>query len=102
MGLQRVAVVHPPLSVARDFIDYPYCADLGAVSAAAALRADPRRAVTLVNAFALPNARLSWRVDDRAHLGAGVDETLDALATQGPYDAVVVALTPFHRPPRPR
>ena len=99
MVQQRVAVVHPPLSVARDFIDYPYCADLGAVSAAAALREDPRRAVTLVNAFALPNARLSWRVDDRAHLGAGVDETLDALATHGPYDAVVVALTPFHRPP---
>lgn len=99
MGQLRVAVVHPPMSVARDFIDYPYCADLGAVSAAAALREDPRHAVTLVNAFALPNARLSWRVDGRAHLGAGVDETLDALAAAGPYDAVVVALTPFHRPP---
>lgn len=99
MGPQRVAVVHPPLSVARDFIDYPYCADLGAVSAAAALRESSHRAVTLVNAFALPGSRLSWRADGRAHLGAGVPETLEALAAQGDFDVVVVALTPFHRPP---
>ena len=24
-------VLHPPMSVARDFIDYPYFSDLGAV-----------------------------------------------------------------------
>jgi MoaA/NifB/PqqE/SkfB family radical SAM enzyme len=99
MGTQRVAVVHPPLSVARDFIDYPYFSDLGAVQLAAALRAGEERAVALVDAFALPGARLSWRADGRAHLGAGVDEVLEALAAQGPFDAVVVALTPFHRPP---
>ena len=33
-------VVHPPLSIARDFIDYPYASDLGAVQLAAVLRGD--------------------------------------------------------------
>jgi len=31
MCAARVLVVHPPVSVARDFIDYPYFSDLGAV-----------------------------------------------------------------------
>lgn len=99
MASLRVAVVHPPLSVARDFIDYPYFSDLGALSAAAALREGGAREVTLVDAFALPGSRLSWRTDGRAHLGAGVDEVLEALSERGPFDAVVVTLTPFHRPP---
>jgi SulP family sulfate permease len=39
-----VAVLFPPLRVSRDFIDYPYFADLGAVQAAAVLRAAGKRA----------------------------------------------------------
>ena len=35
----RVLVVHPPTTVARDFIDYPYFADLGAVQLALEERA---------------------------------------------------------------
>ena len=30
-------LLHPPVSVARDFIDYPYFSDLGAVQLAAVL-----------------------------------------------------------------
>ncbi|MBC8072676.1 MAG: hypothetical protein IAG13_30430, partial [Deltaproteobacteria bacterium] len=52
----RVLVVHPPLSVARDFIDYPFFADLGAVQLAAVLR--ERWPTALVDAFALPGAGL--------------------------------------------
>src|SRR5690606_34267790 len=59
-------VVHPPLSVARDFIDYPYFSDLGAVQLAAVLRAQGPTA--LVDAFALPGAELQWRDDGRARL----------------------------------
>jgi MoaA/NifB/PqqE/SkfB family radical SAM enzyme len=97
---QRVLIVHPPVSVARDFIDYPYFADLGAVQLAAVL--ERTADVTLVDAYALPGSSLEWRADDRAHLGAPVDEVLAAVSTQietAPPDLVVVAYTPFHRPP---
>jgi hypothetical protein len=93
---RRVAVVHPPVTVARDFIDYPYHADLGAVQLAAVLAAGGDR-VTLVDAFALPGAGLTWRPDERAHLGASVAAV--AAAVPADVDAIVVAYTPFHRPP---
>ncbi|HEY8376037.1 MAG TPA: radical SAM protein, partial [Nannocystis sp.] len=93
----RVLVVHPPVSVARDFIDYPYFADLGAVQLAAVLE-HRGIACALVDAYALPGAGLSWRADGRAHLGASVAAVLEACA--GAFAAVVVAITPFHRPPR--
>lgn len=96
MDCPRALVVHPPLSIARDFIDYPYFADLGAIQCAAALRA-AGAAVTLVDAFALPGSALVWRSDGRAHLGASVEETLAACGSSP--DLVVVAHTPFHRPP---
>jgi MoaA/NifB/PqqE/SkfB family radical SAM enzyme len=98
MCAARVLMVHPPLTVARDFIDYPYVADLGAVQVAAVL--DAYWPCALVDAFALAGSGLSWRADGRAHLGASVAATLAAI--EGVIDgvaAVVVALTPFHRPP---
>ena len=102
MSPVRVLIVHPPVSVARDFIDYPYVADLGAVQLAAVLR--ERWPTALVDAFALPTSGLTWRDDGRAHLGASVDATLaaiDAAAADGrPFTAAVVASSPFHRPPR--
>ncbi len=95
-------VVHPPLSVARDFIDYPYFSDLGAVQLAASLRAAGHRA-SLVDAFALAGSTLSWRPDGRAHLGASLDELRSTVrgitSARGAPDLVVVAITPFHRPP---
>ena len=93
---RRVAVVHPPLTVARDFIDYPFHADLGAVQLAAVLAAGGD-AVTLIDAFALPGAGLTWRDDGRAHLGAAVAAVVAAVPAA--VDAIVVAYTPFHRPP---
>ena len=96
-------VLHPPVSVARDFIDYPYFSDLGTVQLAAVLR-ELGHPVTLVDAFATPGAALRWRADDRALLGAPVETVLAAVRTalaQGALPgAVVVAYTPFHRPPR--
>jgi MoaA/NifB/PqqE/SkfB family radical SAM enzyme len=99
----RVLLVHPPVSVARDFIDYPYFADLGAVQLAAVLREVEGAEVALVDAYALAGSSLAWRPDGRAHMGAPVSEVLaqiEALeAARGPSTLVVVALTPFHRPP---
>ena len=97
--MARVLVLHPPTSVARDFIDYPWFSDLGAVQAAATLRAEGHE-VTLVDANALPGSTLAWRVDGRAHLGAPVDEVVEACrGALTRVDAWVVAYTPFHRPP---
>ena len=95
--MPRVVVIHPPISVARDFIDYPYMSDLGAVQVAAVLRAEGFD-VTLVDAFALPRSGLTLRDDGRLHMGAPV---LDVLAAAAEADAelYVVAYTPFHRPP---
>ena len=98
MDRPRALVVHPPLSIARDFIDYPYFSDLGAVQCAAVLRAQGCD-VALVDAFALPGSGLTWRPDGRAHLGASVDEILAVASLVEAPDAVVVAHTVFHRPP---
>lgn len=94
----RILVVHPPVSIAKDFIDYPYFADLGAVQVAAVLR-ERGHEVRLVDAYALEGSGLSWRNDGRAHLGATVDEVVDAIGDAS-FDAAVVSYTPFHRPPR--
>ncbi|WP_232296512.1 radical SAM protein [Plesiocystis pacifica] len=103
MGDPRVLVLHPPMSVARDFIDYPYFADLGAVQLAAVLaeRFGEGR-VELVDALATPGAGLRWREDGRAALGCTVEGMLEqvrGLAADQDFAAIVVAYTVFHRPP---
>ena len=94
-------IVHPPVSIARDFIDYPYFSDLGAVQVAAVLRAQGT-AVHLVDAYALPEAGLRARDDGRLLLGATVEATLaavDGACSVAEPSVAVVAYTPFHRPP---
>ena len=98
--MSAVAIVFPPIRVSRDFIDYPYFADLGAVQAAAVLRAAGHE-VTLVDALAMPGATLT---DLEANgdpgyvlLGAPLAAAL-ARVPEG-AEAIVIALTPFHRPP---
>jgi MoaA/NifB/PqqE/SkfB family radical SAM enzyme len=96
----RVLVIHPPVSVARDFIDYPYFADLGAVQLAAVLEQEFGAAnLELLDSFAPPGARLSWGEDGRALLGIAVDDLLARVDELGSFDAIVVAYTVFHRPP---
>ncbi len=89
----RITVVHPPVTVARDFIDYPQVSNLGAVQLAGALR-QAEHDVQLVDAFALPNSSLTWN-DERAYLGAPVADVLERI--EG--DTCVVTYSPFHRPP---
>jgi MoaA/NifB/PqqE/SkfB family radical SAM enzyme len=90
------AIVFPPVLASRDFIDYPYFADLGAVQVAALVRA-AEGDVTLIDALALPGATLEPAADDRFRMGVTAAEVLARI----PVDAsvIVVALTPFHRPP---
>jgi MoaA/NifB/PqqE/SkfB family radical SAM enzyme len=94
--MSDVAIVFPPLRVSRDFIDYPYFADLGAVQAAAVLRA-AGRAVTLVDAFAIEGATLAPLDEGYVRLGATVQDVLARVPPEA--RAIVVAFTPFHRPP---
>lgn len=93
----RWLVVYPPLSVARDFIDYPYFGDLGAVQLATTLR---ERGIDadLVDAFALPSSSLYEREDGRLHLGAPIEDVTSAIANLS-LAGIIVAYTPFHRPP---
>jgi MoaA/NifB/PqqE/SkfB family radical SAM enzyme len=94
-----VLVAFPPLSVARDFIDYPYFADLGAAQLAATLRALGHE-VRFVDALAMAGATLHARRDGRLHLGAPLGAWLEAIEPlAAAVDAVVLVTTPFHRPP---
>jgi MoaA/NifB/PqqE/SkfB family radical SAM enzyme len=91
-----VAIVFPPLRVSRDFIDYPYFADLGAVQAAAVLRAAGRE-VALVDAFAIEGATCAPLDEGYVRLGADVAGVCARVPPEA--GAIVVAFTPFHRPP---
>lgn len=93
--MARVGVVFAPLTVSRDFIDYPYFANLGALSAAAVLR-DAGHEITVVDALARSGARLTPTDDGDVTLGAPIEDVLEALPDG---DLLLVALTPFHRPP---
>ncbi|AKT44021.1 radical SAM protein [Chondromyces crocatus] len=94
--MSGTAIVFPPIRASRDFIDYPYFADLGAVQAAAVIRAI-EGGVTLVDALALPGATLAPLTDDQVRLGVTPEAVVAALPAS--VSAFVVALTPFHRPP---
>src|SRR4029078_11729466 len=91
-----VAIVFPPLRVSRDFIDYPYFADLGAVQAAAVVRAAGHEA-SLAAALALRAASREPREKGYVRLGATADDTIDRIPKDA--DAIVVGYTPFHQPP---
>ncbi len=94
----HVVVLFSSLRVSRDFIDYPYFADLGAVQAAACLRAQGAR-VQVVDALAIPGATLE-HVDDEVVLGAAEARVASALqAAVHNADVLVAQLSPFHRPP---
>jgi MoaA/NifB/PqqE/SkfB family radical SAM enzyme len=93
--MAQVSVVFPPLRVSRDFIDYPYFADLGAIQAAAVLE-QLGHEVTLLDALALPGSTLTPLDDRDVLLGASLGELRERIAGASVY---VVAFTPFHRPP---
>jgi MoaA/NifB/PqqE/SkfB family radical SAM enzyme len=91
--MAKVAVVFPPLRVSRDFVDYPFFADLGALSAAAVLE-QAGHSVAVLDALAAPGAAVDLAEPDWVTLGATVGG--DRLPEAEVY---VVAHTPFHRPP---
>lgn len=93
----RVLVLHPSMTVARDFIDYPYLANLGGAQLAGALReSDLVQELVYVDAFSLESSTAAWQKDGRLLVGAPVSEVLAQV--DGDFDAVVLITTPFHRP----
>jgi len=93
--LPRIAVIFPPLRVSRDFIDYPYFADLGAVQAAALLR-EGGHDVTLADALATEGAGLVSLPGNDVQLGVAAPRLVSAATDAA---VAIVAYTPFHRPP---
>lgn len=95
----RVLVLHPSMTVARDFIDYPYLANLGGAQLAGALR-DSRGSMDLdlvyIDAFALESSTATWQEDGRLLVGAPVADVLAEIS--GDFDAAIIITTPFHRP----
>lgn len=97
MLVPRVTLIFPPLRVSRDFIDYPYLADLGVMQAAAVLRSAGHE-VTVIDAFALPSSTLQPLDDGYVLMGASVDDVIERVKNAPESDVVCVAYTPFHRP----
>lgn len=99
--MSRIAIVFSPLQISRDFIDYPYFADLGAVQNAAVLRGAGHD-VHLIDALALKGAELrpdhSLPGADTFYLGAPIPTVLERIPRDA--DAYIFALSPFHRPPQ--
>ena len=95
-----IVLVQPPLSLSRDFIDYPYHCDLGVVQVAAVLR-QTGLAVRVVDAFALAGAGLSPFGSERVLMGASIADVVAAVHGDGDENpgAMVVSYTPFNRPP---
>jgi MoaA/NifB/PqqE/SkfB family radical SAM enzyme len=102
----RIAVVFPPVEVSRDFIDYPYFADLGAVQATAVLREcglGLEVEVDIIDALAIAGATVRPAGESRLLLGAPArgdrGGNVGLVDVVGSRDLLVVAFTPFHRPP---
>ena len=93
---EKVLVVNPPLEIPGAFIDYPEYVNLGAVCAAAALRAQGFD-VKAADAFALPDSGARWLPGGHIHLGCDSRALLGSHAP-GDFDAVVLCLSVFHRP----
>ena len=99
MSRRRLLFVNPPLTLGPDFIDYPQFADIGLLFAAArAARAGG--AVEVADAFALPGAGRQDDAAGRTRLGVAHADLLAALP-EGPFDAVVLGVTPFLHLDRP-
>ncbi|MEK6607028.1 MAG: radical SAM protein [Myxococcota bacterium] len=88
-----VVIIVAPIALGRDFIDYPWFADLGPIQAASVLRARGLR-VKVVDAFAQPGSDLHRREADWL-LGVPV-ETLAARLPKA--RAYVVGMNPFLNP----
>lgn len=90
----KVAVLFPPLRVSRDFIDYPYFADLGALGATALVA--EREEVELHDALTSTGAGLHALDASWILLGRPIRSFIESI---GSADLYLVAYTPFHRPP---
>jgi MoaA/NifB/PqqE/SkfB family radical SAM enzyme len=93
--LAQVLLLHPPLLLHREFIDYPYLAGLGTWQAAAGLRA-AGHSVNVLDAFCMPTSGL---IDERGgmiRLGVPWATYVDRLPAQSP-DVVVIAASPWLR-----
>ncbi|MEW5944708.1 MAG: radical SAM protein [bacterium] len=96
LGRKKILVVNPPVLIERNFIDYPYFANLGALQHAAALK-ERGFDVAVADAFSLARSGAFPAGGDRLLIGCGFNTFFKAMPRER-YDAVAVCLTVFHRP----
>lgn len=89
----RALIVNPPVAVDRDFIDYPYFANLGAVQHASAIAAEGFD-VVLADSFSFRGSGVE-PLDDGRYLAGCLPE---GFAGRRQFDAAVVCVSVFHRP----
>lgn len=88
----RVAALNPQIYVHKEFVDWPYFANLGTLHAAAQLR-EAGHDVRVADAFALPESRV---MEDDGGFWMGADpEILVEYCAAGRPEAVVIGLSPF-------
>lgn len=92
----KVLIINPPATVDRDFIDYPYFANLGALQHASAVAASGYD-VEVADSFSLPGSGAFPIGGGRFLVGCEPDE-LAGIAARSGFDAAVVCLSVFHRP----
>jgi len=91
----RALFLNPPIILGRDFIDYPWFAGHGVISTAAIV-ARAGWSVDVADAFAQHGSGRFEAPDGGYLLGVTLREFVDSLP-EGPYDLVVVGLSPFLR-----
>lgn len=95
-GGGKILVVNPPLLIKRDFIDYPYFANLGALQNAAVLEANGFHA-RVADAFSLRQSSAYPAGGDNFLAGCGIKRFLASIEEKD-FDAILVCLSVFHRP----
>jgi hypothetical protein len=97
-----VLLVQPPLSLSRDFIDYPYHCDLGVVQAGSSppSRGRSRSRGRRIRDGQRGSASAGERSCSAGRIGGAGGSRLSRTrqGEAGPH-AIVVSYTPFHRPP---
>ncbi|MFA6450487.1 MAG: radical SAM protein [bacterium] len=92
----KALIVNPPAVVERDFIDYPYFANLGALQHASAIAAEGFD-VNVLDSFSLPGSDV-FPLDNNRFLAGCQPEELASLSVRLSFDSAIVCVSVFNRP----
>jgi len=93
---KKFLVVNPPLQIKREFIDYPYFSNLGALQNAAVLEGAGFHTL-VADAFSTRRSSAYPVGRDRYLIGCG-NRSFFSGVEEDDFDAILVCLSVFHRP----